>query len=159
MLYLFLNFVLPCRRDKTVVLLLYHILLCTVSKITRAAHALFRWSIRELPLRRDSLPEQRNLEVQPWIWTEAVAGAQGALHTIPVCIARVSVILHHLDTAGPSWTSNLWTGYSCFRRLPMKSMRWVDRQATCSACSPIFSGGHPSLPARGVLSSHKQSTT
>lgn len=87
------------------VLLLHHVLLCIVSKTTTAAHAVFRWSIHELPLRYGSLPEQRNLEVQPWILQEAVAGAQGGLHTIPVCIVCVSEMLHHMDTAGPSWTS------------------------------------------------------
>lgn len=38
----FFNVVLPCRRDKTVVLLLHHLLMCTVSKITRTTHAMFR---------------------------------------------------------------------------------------------------------------------
>lgn len=88
------------------VLLLHRVLLCSFQN-HKSRHALFRWSVRELPLRCGSLPEQRNLEVQPWIWPEAVAGAQGAPHTILVCIVCVSVILYHLDTAGPSWTSYL----------------------------------------------------
>lgn len=56
--------------------------------------ALFRCSISKLP-------EQRNLEAQCRIWPEAVAGANGWLHAIPVHAVPVSVTLSFRH----SWTS------------------------------------------------------